>query len=262
MSTPAATSVRPGLHASPGELLHDVLGWDPTWAPALTFWQRWTTVDLTSSTALEIGAGQSGGLSLWLALQGCEVICSTPGGVPSAVREHHRRYGVSHRIRYESLDALELAEREAFDVVAFKSVLASVGDGRRAMKREAVDRLHRALKISGNLLFAEPIAATRAHALFRATSRAGCLERHRPSIEEMLGLLQPFGPVQYRTAGFFGAYGRNRVQQRVSAALDGFLCRWVVPAAWQHVMVGIAVKEGPRDGHEHDDRFQFRPPGY
>jgi SAM-dependent methyltransferase len=233
-----------GVDATPSELLVDVLGWDViTWSAALVHWQRHATVDLTRSRALEIGAGESGGLSLWLALQGCDVLCSTPGHVGERVRVMHRRYGVGHRIRYASLDALELPDRPAFDVIAFKSVLGGIGTGEQfERQRRAIQRLHAALRPGGNLLFAENLAATRAHAALRARFGAGKDRWRYPTLREMNRLLEPFDAVRATTAGFVGSWGTNETQRRFSGAVDAFLCRWLVPASWQYVMLGVAIK--------------------
>jgi hypothetical protein len=241
----ATTIIDPtALRATPHELLHDVLTWDVvTWSSALTFWQQYASVDLTRSSALEIGAGESGGLSLWLALQGCDVLCTTPGNVSERVRAMHRRYGVGHRIRYASLDALELHDQHAFDVIAFKSVLGGIGTNDRFdRQQEAIARLHAALRQGGNLLFAENLAATRAHAALRSHFGAGKDRWRYPTIREMDRLLAPFAAVHHTTAGFVGSWGTTEMQRRVSGAVDAFLCRWLVPASWQYVMLGVAIK--------------------
>jgi hypothetical protein len=232
------------LDATPGDLLSDIFGWDViTWSSSLEHWQRHATVDFTRSTALEIGAGQSGGVSLWLALQGCEVVCSTLGDMPPGVRALHCRYGVAHRVRYTSLDVLELSDRDTYDVIAFKSVLGGIGANDRAdLQANAIKRLHAALKPGGNLLFAENLAATRAHAAWRSRFGAGKDGWRYLTVREMERMLRPFSAVHYRTAGFAGAWGSNETLRRTSGALDEFFCRWVVPASWQYVLMGVAIK--------------------
>jgi len=240
----ATTFDRGALDATPHDLLVDVLGWDVvTWSRALAWWQQHTTVDLTRSRALEIGAGESGGLSLWLALQGCDVLCTTPGNVSERVRARHRRYGVGHRIRYASLDALDLTDEQAFDVIAFKSVLGGIGTGGKVERQhQTMTRLHGALACGGNLLFAENLAGTRAHAALRSRFGAGKDLWQYPTLREMDRLLAPFSVVHATTAGFAGAWGMNDTQRRLSGAVDAFLCRWLVPASWQYVMLGVAIR--------------------
>jgi hypothetical protein len=222
----------------------DVLGWDVvTWSCTLDYWPRHATVDLSLSRALEVGAGQSGGLSLWLALQGSTVLCTTQGGVSDRVRRLHQRYGVADRVAYDNLDVLQLSECESFDVVAFKSVLGGIGTGGFfERQRQAVHRLHRALKPGGNLLFAENLIGTRAHTAFRSRFGAGKDYWRYPTIPEMDLLLEPFTAVSYTTAGFLGAWGANDAQRRLTGAVDAFLCRHLVPSQWQYVIVGVAIK--------------------
>ena len=57
MREAATTTIdRGALHATPRELLLDVLAWDVvTWSSALTHWQQYTSVDLTRSSALVLG---------------------------------------------------------------------------------------------------------------------------------------------------------------------------------------------------------------
>jgi SAM-dependent methyltransferase len=244
MAHRATTFDAGALQATPRDLLSDIFGWDViTWSSSLEHWQRHATVDFTRSTALEIGAGQSGGVSLWLALQGCEVVCSTLGEVPPGVRALHRRYGVAHRVRYASLDVLDLPDRDAYDVIAFKSVLGGIGaNGRADLQAYAIERLYAALKPGGNLLFAENLAATRVHAALRARFGAGKDGWRYVTVREMEQLLRPFTAVHHRTTGFVGARGASETQMRMSGAVDRFLCRWLVPASWQYVLMGTAIK--------------------
>lgn len=244
MAHRATTFDAGALKATPRDLLADIFGWDViTWSSSLEHWQRHATVDFTRSTALEIGAGQSGGVSLWLALQGCDVLCSTIDDVPADVRALHRRYGVAHRIRYARLDVLDLSDHEAYDVIAFKSVLGGIGaNGREDLQARAMTRLHAALKPGGNLLFAENLIATRVHAALRARFGAGKDGWRYLTVREMDELLRPFASVHSKTAGFFGARGASETQMRMSGALDRFLCRWLVPASWQYVLMGTAIK--------------------
>jgi hypothetical protein len=138
---------------------------------------------------------------------------------------------------------LALDEREMFDVIAFKSMLGGIGaNGHAERQRDAVERLHRALKPGGSLLFAENVAATRIHSAVRARFGAGKDGWRYPTMREMSTLLRPFASVQGRTAGFLGTWGSSELQRRASGGLDAFLCRWLVPGSWQYAMMGVAIK--------------------
>src|SRR5262249_8358535 len=108
---------------------------------------------------LEIGA-KRGGLSLWMASRGAESVAfSDLWSVERRAGPLHARYGV--RVTYESIDATAVSYTEAFDVIAFKSVLGDLGNPER--QRTALTEMHRALTPSGVLLFAENCAATVLH---------------------------------------------------------------------------------------------------
>src|SRR3954447_25123693 len=105
------------MHISP--LVRDSFGWDVgTWSRALDFWRRRSSLSLGSATALELGAtGNNGGLSLWLAGQGCEVVWSGQETPEPAARGLHRDYGLSRSISYATVDVLDNPYEGSFDLV-------------------------------------------------------------------------------------------------------------------------------------------------
>ena len=134
-------------------LVRETIGWDVrNWSRALPFWQL--RIDAhRPRRALAIG-DRGGGLSLWLASQGIEVLC-TDLEVPAApARRLHERFGVGSLVRYgaEDATALSLADR-SFDLVIFKSVIGALRTKDR--QRQAIDEMGRVLVPGGLLLFAE-----------------------------------------------------------------------------------------------------------
>ncbi|PON15614.1 hypothetical protein C2W62_22905 [Candidatus Entotheonella serta] len=100
------------------QFITDVIHWDMVnWSQALHYWEQSTSIDFASCQALELGAGRSGGLSLWLASHGAEVVCSALDEVPSRARATHRSYGVDAQIVYEPLDMRSIPYENAFDVM-------------------------------------------------------------------------------------------------------------------------------------------------
>lgn len=224
-------------------LLSDVIEWDVrNWGTALAYWARHSRHRFDGCTALEIG-GRNGGLSLWLALQGAEVVCSDIRGPDESAIQMHRTYGVADRISYVKLDATSMPYRACFDVIAFKSVLGGVGArGRPDRQAAAVGQMHQALKQNGELLFAENLAASPVHTYFRRRNRKWGHTWRYVTVQEMLGFLEPFSEVGYRTLGFAGAFGRTENQRRLLGALDRAFVDSLVPAAWRYIIMGVARK--------------------
>ena len=101
----------------------EVTEWDiKNWSRAIEFWEKDMPENLEGKKVLDIG-GRNGGLSLYFALKGADVVCSdvSSDGFKKA-KKLHKRYGVSKRIRYEIIDVLKMSFQEEFDIVTFKSV--------------------------------------------------------------------------------------------------------------------------------------------
>lgn len=95
-------------------LLKEIIGWDVrTWARALPFWdQALSRLDRQSNRALEIGAAR-GGLSLYLALNGFDVVCSDRSNPEPLAAPLHDKYRIKSRVRYATVNALEIPFAEA-----------------------------------------------------------------------------------------------------------------------------------------------------
>lgn len=157
------------------QFLSDVIGWDiVNWATAIDYWQMNTKNELSGSYSLELGAGKNGGLSLWLALRGSKVVCSGLGGVSDEAKALHHKYNVSSLIEYQDIDALSIPYFEEFDVVAFKSVLGSIGKyDALELQKQAIHEMYKALRPGGELLFAESLTSTKVHMCLRRKYGAG-----------------------------------------------------------------------------------------
>ncbi|HEX8160362.1 MAG TPA: methyltransferase domain-containing protein [Pyrinomonadaceae bacterium] len=222
--------------------LADFVEWDlSNWSPALDFWLQSTSLDLSGSVALELGAGL-GGLSLWLALRGARVVCSDLKGATDEARALHRKYNVQHLITYRAVDATSIPYAGHFDLVLFKSVLGDVGrGGRRELQARAVGEIYKSLRPGGELWFAENLTGSALHRLARRFIRRGSLWRY-VSLDEMKELLSPFGRHACRTTGFLGVFGRGGVPRKLLGALDHALFNHVVPERWRYVVIGTAKK--------------------
>lgn len=217
--------------------------WDVhNWSKALNFWQAGSQKNLPECKVLEIG-GRDGGLSLWFAKQGANVVCSDLDGPTDKARQLHIEHNVHQQIRYEEVNALEIAYTNEFDIVTFKSVLGGVSrEGAEGNVAIAIQQMHKALKPEGELLFAENLIASPLHQFFRKKFvRWGdswnyltkdCLQ------ESMI----EFESVELATAGFSGAFGRTEKQREILARTDTLLWDNLLPSSWHYICFGVCNK--------------------
>ncbi len=237
-----------GVAASAYVLPNEAIRWDiPTWTRAFTHWENTIAAMVpTPVEALELGATE-GGASLFLAGRfGMRSVCSDIGGVSPAADPLHTRFGVRHLMTYADIDATNIAfPDQSFDVVVFKSILGSIGG---ALGPEtiavAVKEMHRVLRPGGVLLFAENLAATRAHRFLRRRVRKWGTFWHYMKLTELdQHLNHNFRVVSLKTTGF-GCVAvpekfpklRNAMS-RVDSALDR-----VLPKDFRYLAYGHAVK--------------------
>ncbi|WP_139342430.1 MULTISPECIES: bifunctional 2-polyprenyl-6-hydroxyphenol methylase/3-demethylubiquinol 3-O-methyltransferase UbiG [Protofrankia] len=248
-------------------LVRDSIGWDVTnWSRCLSFWEEHSRVAAATPSVLEIGfGGTHGGLSLWLATKGFQVVCSGLQEPSPAARRLHAAYGIGDAVTYERIDVLNMPYVAAFDIVAFKSLLPGMttgGDSWPVPQRKAIANMYRALKPGGELWFAENAAGTRIHGFFRTHfgwGRKGC---GYLSATEAVGLLSAFGTVDYTTLGILGGFGRSERQRRALGAVDRALCERVTPQNWRYIITGVARRNDHGNGAEHagDERSEKEPP--
>jgi SAM-dependent methyltransferase len=221
----------------------DFLEWDVrNWSVALDFWATHSQLDLTACEALEIGS-RHGGLSLWLASRGARVLCSDVGGPTDRARQRHRAAGLADRVRYASIDATAIPGTDAYDVVAFKSVLGAVGRAHGLLgQARAIREIHRCLKPGGELFFAENLVASPVHAALRRWCVPWGRSWRYLTVREMRALLGLFTHVRFRTVGFAGALGRSDRQRNILGRLDRAFVDRLVPPAWRYIIVGVARK--------------------
>lgn len=137
------------------EFIRDVVEWDiKNWWRAIQFWEDRIERRLEGKKVLDIG-GRSGGLSLYWAMKGANVICSdiNNDGFEKA-RILHQKYGVEKKISYEVIDATEIPYKNEFDIICFKSVLGGVGYNNNYEKqKQMMKNIYMALVDGGNLFF-------------------------------------------------------------------------------------------------------------
>jgi SAM-dependent methyltransferase len=219
-----------------------IIEWDVmNWWCAAQFWEDRIPVDLSGTSSLEIGS-RAGGLSLWLARKNSQVTCSDKETPEPHVAAFHREWGVSNRIRYESIDATNIPYENEFDIVIFKSVLGAVGSDNNFGKIErAIQEMHAALKPGGLLLFAENLNAP-FHDFFRKRFVKWGNRWRYPTREELLSSFTSFTKVEHGSTGFLGAFGRSEWQRRFLGKIDRLFFSRMVGPRHHYIIYGIATK--------------------
>lgn len=220
-----------------------VFEWDvANWSRALPVWEAALPVRLEGTRGLEIGA-RNGGLSLWLAGKGVQMVCSDLYGPAPEAHALHRRAGVDGRVRYAGIDATDIAFADAiFDLVIFKSVLGGVGHSDRIDKQlQAVREMHRVLKPGGMLLFAENLTGSAMHKWLRRSFVKWGQQWRYVTMNEMSMFIERFDAHQLWTAGCVAAFGRTEWQRQVLTRLDRVLEPWM-PTSARYIVYGWARK--------------------
>ena len=227
-------------HSTPS--LRDAIQWDVrSWSRALPVWQRAVEKLPRPATALGIGE-REGGLSLWLALQGIDVVCTDLKPLPDATRALHERYGVADRIRYAEADATRLPFADAsFDLVVFKSVIGALGT--KELQAKALGEMHRVLRPGGVLLFAENLTGTRLHEALRKRFTGWQAYWRYLELPADRDLFAPFAEVELHSTGFLANLGRTEGQRDLLARFDA-LAAPLVPSSWRYIAYGVARKAG------------------
>lgn len=230
-------------HAPPSTpTLREIIKWDVnSWAQALSRWERWVP-QAEGLRVLELGS-HGGGISLYWAMRGSQVVCSDLGGPQKEALALHERYGVAERISYADIDATKIARGDGeFDVVCFKSVLGGVGGalGWEGQAR-ALGEMHRVLRPGGQLIFAENTAASPLHRFLRRRFVEWGARWRYPTPEELRQLLEGFAHVELNFAGFAATFGRREWQRTLLYAVD-VLVTPMIPDRWKYIAIGCATK--------------------
>jgi SAM-dependent methyltransferase len=224
------------------QALNDFLEWDvKAWAHALSFWER-SGIDYTGMTALDLGS-RRGGLSLYFSHQGARVICSDLDGPAPEARELIRERGLEERVRFEAIDATDIALPEAScDLVCFKSILGGIGrDGKDHLQDLAMQEIHRVLKPGGTLFFAENLTASFLHRFLRGRFVRWGESWNYLTPRRLIRTLAPFERYSLGYWGFFSAFGHTESQRTFLSHLDS-LVHPLVPDSQRYIAFGFAFK--------------------
>ncbi|MDD2387413.1 MAG: methyltransferase domain-containing protein [Bacteroidales bacterium] len=224
------------------ELVKDIIKWDvKSWSKALRYWNSnidWGTVQ----NGLELG-GREGGLSLWLALKGKEVVCSDLNDVKNTAEHLHLRYNVSKLIKYQDIDAVNIPYENYFDIIVFKSIIGGIGrNDNYEIQQKVFNEIYKALKPGGKLLFAENLIASKFHQRMRKRFVNWGSAWRYVSIKEMKECLDLFATYDIKTTGVLAAFGRTESQRNLLSTIDKLFFNKVCPKNWKYISYGIAEK--------------------
>ena len=219
----------------------DVVQWDTVnWGKALEFWKPHFPKD-EALKVLDIG-GRTGGLSLWFASMGHQVLCTDLRLPKDTAEALHLKHKVQDLITYATLDASNISHVEEFDIVAFKSVLGAVSNqGRDENKQAMIDGIWRSLKPGGMLFFAENLEASIVHQFFRKRFTSWGDNWNYLNFQETEKLFSQFSSTKFNTYGFIGAFGRSETQRRTLGKIDGAI-NFAVPKRGRYIISGICKK--------------------
>lgn len=219
----------------------EILGWDvKNWSNALLHWEKIIPKN-QKLICLEIGANK-GGLSLWLASKGHQVICNDIKPTSEEIKQHHESLHLSGKIQYECFDAVDIPYENHFDVIILKSVLGGVGrEGSDERIEKSIREIYKALKPGGIFLFAENLKASKFHSLFRKNFVKWAKDWNYMHYSQMKNYLEKFKDVELHTAGFMGAFGFNETSRKIFGHIDSAIFN-NLPKGYHYIIYGHAKK--------------------
>jgi SAM-dependent methyltransferase len=222
------------------DLIKDIIGWDVVnWSKAIEFWEQTIPLKQRNFKCLELG-GIKGGLSLWLSLQGNQVVCSDLENPEKQASVLLNKYKA--KATFEAIDATKIPYENHFDVIAFKSILGGISrNNNHSLKKKTIDEIYKALNEKGVLLFAENLEASLLHKFLRKYFIKWGHEWNYLHVDEVSELFQSFKRVTYITVGFFAAFGRNEMQRNFLGRIDQIL-NPIIPKKMKYIVIGIAEK--------------------
>ena len=143
--------------------VNDIIEWDVlNWSQLIAYWQPIIEDLPRDSKVLAIGE-RNGGLALWLALLGFDVVCTDVDPPTEKAIGLHKKYRVVHKIKYEQFDIVnDNITPDKYDVVIAKSVIGGLKSERNdadtrslEVQRKAIQNIHRLLKPGGYFFSAE-----------------------------------------------------------------------------------------------------------
>lgn len=225
------------------QTIKDIIEWDIyNWSRALSFWESFELNISEGKTVLEIGS-RNGGLSLYGALRGANVICSDLDGPSSEAKKKHLSYKLNDKVSYKKINGLNINYSSHFDAILFKSVLGGIGRNNNIKnQKKAIKQMHAALKLGGQLLFAENLSSSKVHQLIRNKIVPWSKSWRYVTKDEVADFLKDFNSIHLKTFGIFGTFGRNEYQKNMLGILDKHIFEKMIPEQMNYIIAGVAIK--------------------
>lgn len=219
--------------------LADIIQWDiKNWSKCLSFWEEHLNFK-EKKTVLALGE-REGGISLYFALKGFDVICSDYNPMPDTTKKMHADYEVSDRITYQKIDMKSIdLEDASVDVVVFKSVIGALGND--ADQKTALKEIHRVLKPGGTFLFAENLEGSKVHQYLRKKFVSWGERWRYVTVKEMKEWNDGFSQIETKSHGVVGLFGRSEKQRRFLSGIDKLITP-VTPKKWRYILFGALKK--------------------
>lgn len=206
----------------------DIIEWDVrNWAQLIGCWSD--IIEEYPKTAKVLTVGErNGGLSLWLAQMGYNVVCTDITETTEGAKALHKKYGVADKISYRKLDVVNDETDELYDIILAKSVIGGLKANRQdattrsfSVQKKAIAQIHSMLDKGGVFLSAENLQGN----LFTKWSRTIAKKNkgwRYLKYSELSQLFSSYNILQIKTFGILPssfsssvingiAYGINRV---------------------------------------------------
>ena len=227
-------------------VVSDIIEWDTVnWAKFLDFIDE-SKIDFHGKKILALGE-HNGGMSLYFALRGGDVLCSDLDGPTNKARSLHKKYGVDSQIQYAAVDAIHISDEfnREFDVVTFKSVFGGIGSNNNyKAQEECVDSIYRSLKNGGYCIFADNMRGSFIHMFLRKYFSPCGRIWHYETDDEVRNMFRKFVFIKSRYFGVLGTLlGRNEPQRRFLGKLDSMIFDKLLPDTSKYIGAYIFQKQ-------------------
>jgi len=228
--------------------LNDIIEWDVlNWSELIPEWSPIIDKLDNDSKILAIGE-RNGGLSIWLALKGFNVVCTDRTGPEPYAETLHRKYGVSDKIKYDELDIVNCKWQTAqFDLIIAKSVIGGLKADNKDKKtrtfqvqQQAVSNIYGLLKPGGYFLSAENMQGSFLLKQLRKIKKKDMGWRHF-SWKEINVLYTPFTQVNTKAFGVLPTLFSNSIANRIIFVINKYILQ-ILPPSTKYISFTAARK--------------------